>query len=280
MQNGFITLLHFDNMNNPLEDDVKNNPVTWTKAGNGLNGLIVNAQSKYGSYSFKPEKNYNNPSNYAQCTLDLRNMDFTIDIWSYKTSTDTVNDRILPITMSNGYRKPLTLSNLETGNGSCPTSSDRHSSNTWNLNTISYKLNDKKWYYFLNGNLQQSESIEQTLLSAITLYLNKSEFSGSHLFTGYLDELSIRSGVAYNSNFTVPTKRFFAGLYAEFPNTINGEYDRSPNGLKYKYRVRFEQGPYTETSNVVNYETTRILSVLRKILIINILYKYIRSLNF
>ena len=36
---------------------------------------------------------------------------------------------------------------------------------------------------------------------------------------------------------------------------IMGVYDKSPSGLKYNYRVRFEQGDLSLTSNVVNYVT-------------------------
>ena len=64
------------------------------------------------------------------------------------------------------------------------------------------------------------------------------------------------------------------------PTDYLGTYDKSPNGLKYKYRVSYKYEGFKDGRNVVNYETTRILSVLRKILIINILYKLIRYRNF
>lgn len=71
-----------------------------------------------------------------------------------------------------------------------------------------------------------------------------------------ISEFRLSLGInRYPTEFTPPTQQFVYGPYAEFPKTITGTYDRSPNGLKYSYRVRFEQGPYTETSNVVNYVT-------------------------
>ena len=101
-----------------------------------------------------------------------------------------------------------------------------------------------------------------------------------HVSVGYVNSLagSTNNAIRYIDYLYIIEGEY--GLNLQIPSTRFDTYDRSPNGLKYKIRVRFEYGDWTETSNVVNYETTRILSVLRKILIINILYKYMRSLNF
>ena len=53
-----------------------------------------------------------------------------------------------------------------------------------------------------------------------------------------------------------PTTFKVDGLAVEFPSDIKGTYDKSPNGLKYQYKVSFIQtDQITETSNVVNYVT-------------------------
>ena len=146
---------------------------------------------------------------------------------------------------------------------------------------------DNCLYKLTTDTLAQSGN---ALVSNVGLLMHQSQVGWNGTQTGYITLDGIPMYNVYGSSpssIIADTKTWsYAKPTIEPTNIINlpsetiGKYDKSPNGLVYYYRVRYIYGGYVNNSNVVNYETTRILSVLRKILIINILYKYMRSLNF
>ena len=139
--------------------------------------------------------------------------------------------------------------------------------------------NDGNAYYVSGTNATKLNNIS----SAIANYAQKSTIicstSDGKIYSGGYTSPSLNS--TYSSN-AAKAEIKIDGLFVALPSNItNSTYTTAPNKLTYYYQVKFIQtDQITETSNVVNYETTRILSVLRKILIINILYKLIRYRNF
>ena len=275
------SLLHFDKTNDLTWDEIRSNEFetptspAYYQAGEakfGTSGLKVAVANAAGIVS--------------KTTFNIFQKDWTLEYWTKGGGS------------VHFYRKDLGYGNgrgglflFETGNGGCyygnpnnGTYSGNYISNiitrnpsNWTHHAIVYNASNSTVSFYENGILKRSAS---TQACANTGYIY-SIGSGTNSVAGSIDEFRLSIGIMrYTSNFTPQTQQHIYGPYAQFPDTRFGTYDKSPNGLKYKYRVRFEQGPYTQTSNVVNYETTRILSVLRKILIINILYKLIRYRNF
>lgn len=118
----------------------------------------------------------------------------------------------------------------------------------------------------LNTTVSVSGSVNQYSIGSPIFY--------KHSFDGYISQFSAWANTIDESlDYTYSDISLAASI--NLPTTVDGTYTTAPNKMKYFYKVNFNK-----SGNVVNYETTRILSVLRKILIINILYKYIRSLNF
>ena len=279
------TLLHFDDSNNVLKDECSN--ITWKTSGtNNVN--IGNA--KFGKALQFTGNNY-----IYTDDIVIGGQDFTIDFWGYMSTSAKHYARFVDFNNKNWNRRSecLWFGRQGSTNSLFYETSRNETQNLYvisNTNTIFnslhhyaivYTQSNKTHKVYIDGKEVFNLSWDFPRISRRLLigYSNMPS-SGDGCLVGTMDEFRISDGIArYTSNFTPPTQQFIYGPYAEFPNPISGTYDKSPNGLKYNYRVRFEQGPWTETSNVVNYETCqklRLLMYLYKILIISIFLKTLK----
>ena len=281
-------LCHFDDPNNIGKNECGNNHFSISETLG-----LTNTNAKFGSAL--------NLTGALKQGLYMKNFplggeSFTIDFWAFMSGG---GNYYAPLFSSyNSENRFMCLERyIWDMNGYQTTGWSYSSNNVLNHWAICYNHTTKKIMLYKNGILQNtSNSVIFTTQANYHLSIgavnwgsgkindpvpDSNGISPRNSLEGRIDEFRYSKGICrWTSNFTPPTQQYIYGPYAEFPSNYSGEYITAPNKLKYYYKVYFEQGPYTQTSNVVNYETTRILSVLRKILIINILYKYIRSLNF
>ena len=282
--NNTIALLHFDDPNNIVKDEVSKNK--WNIIGSGLS--INSTNAKFGN-----ALQFNGTESYLQLQggITLGGGDFTIDWWGvgkgnynrnsgwwrffdFNMNKNSESCRVFAgVYAGQSQQMFFNINNTSSSSSSCNLSALHHYALTYNWNLKQYKT-------YIDGVLKGT--FNATLPKSTFTYtlIGMSNHTVDSYLLGTIDEFRVSDCIRWTSNFTPPTQQYIYGPYAEFPSNLDGTYTTAPNKLKYYYKVKFEQGPYTQTSNVVNYETTRILSVLRKILIINILYKYMRSLNF
>ena len=133
--------------------------------------------------------------------------------------------------------------------------------------------------YFCNGTSITKTNVSGSVCCCTVNNYNNTYVSdiNGKIYTGTSGSLSVNG--TFSSNAAKPEIKV-DGLAVSFPSDIKGTYDKSPNGLKYQYKVSFIQtDQITETSNVVNYEACqklRYLISLYKILIISIFLKTLK----
>ena len=257
------SLLHFRNPNDLFFDEVPNSG-TYTKnyPNIGTVSQVTNGQ-KYGygvqianipSYIYKQNVyriyktcSIGGEDFTAECWLKSGNTIVFADIYPQEASDDVksnsywsgiVNRNWLGI--YNGYNHPFWWQGTFLSNEN----NDKHLAFVYDntAKTITTYLNGVKKQTITNFGLNKNPNaqIGFILPQGGTFIIN--EFRWSNI-------------KRYTDSFTPSTQPFVYGPYVTIPKSIMGEYDKSPNGLKYKYRIRFEQGTITETSNVVNYVT-------------------------
>ena len=278
-------LLHFNDSSNPWKDEAGNE---WITSGSPT---IQTTDAKFGS-ALRINNNYS-------CFIRNKNTirfgdgDFTIDFWHKSYYVRQWGDLFAVTTrldFANEGDNP-TLFDVQMSSYSGNIQIHRPENNQQNVLQVNvnpsqlhhyaivYNSSLKTLSVYVDGVLNRSGSFTVRPIDAYFCIGNDMSNSTENNNAALFDEFRYSTCQRWTSNFTPPAQQYIYGPYAQFPDTRFGTYDKSPNGLKYRYRVRFEQGPYTTTSNVVNYETCqklRLLMYLYKILIISIFLKTLK----
>ena len=254
-------LLHFNDSSNPWKDEVKGS--SWTASGSPS---LTTTNAKFGS-ALNIDNGYTHL--ISNNTVAFDKTDFTIDFW-YKSNNTRNWANIIGFGTNKTYVNYCTGFCLEVENANQLIYSVKRSGDGPNyiftsgdltkLHHIamvySYSTKTLKWY--IDGVLKNTNTVIDPMIGNCYFYIGEDLLNGGQEANNacVIDEFRVSTCQRWTSDFTPPTSPYIMSLaIAEFPSTRFGTYDKSPNGLKYKYRVRFEQGPYTETSNVVNYVT-------------------------
>ena len=246
-------LLHFDKTNNLAWDEITSNEYETPKIG------YQPGDAKFGISGIKVAANCDGV--LSKTTFNIFQKDWTLEYWG--TGGSSVHFYRKDLGYANG-RGGLFL--IETGIGGCfygnpnnGTYSGNYISNciirnptSWTHRAIVYNASNSTVSFYENGILKRTANTQPC---ANTGYIFHTGLTTNGTY-GSLDEFRLSIGIQrYTANFTPPTQQFIYGPYAEFPSNLDGTYTTAPNKLKYYYKVYFEQGPYTQTSNVVNYVT-------------------------
>ena len=274
------SLLHFDKTNDLTWDEIRSNEFETPESP----AYYQAGEAKFGTSGLKVAVT-NAASIRSKTTFNIFQKDWTLEYWTKGGGS------------VHFYRKDLGYGSgrgglflFETGNGGCyygnpnnGTYSGSYISNVvtrnpsnWTHHAIVYNASNSTVSFYENGTLKRSVSTQPCANTGYVYSIG----SGTNSVAGSIDEFRLSIGIMrYTNNFTPQTQQHIYGPYAEFPSNLDGTYTTAPNKLKYYYKVKFEQGPYTQTSNVVNYETCqklRLLMYLYKILIISIFLKTLK----
>ena len=147
----------------------------------------------------------------------------------------------------------------------------------FDTDNVACMIDSNGYSYYVNGYTATKLNIPAGSVGAIAKGNIMISTPEGQIYSGGYTSPSLNS--TYSSNAAKPEIRI-DGLFVQLPKPLDGTYDKSPNGINYKYCVRFIQtDQITETSNVVNYETCqklRLLMYLYKILIISIFLKTLK----
>jgi len=177
------------------------------------NAQISTSVVKYGTGSMYFDGNGDYLPFVNRLTTDFGTGDFTVECWVYKTTSSGADQVIIDARAANNASPWLLVVNNSNQiyfyTGTAYTTSTSISLNTWSHIAVSRSSGTLK--IFIDGVSGFSGSVTTNLDKNAGGKIG-SDFSGSAVLNGYIDEFRITKGYArYTANFTPPT--------AAFPNT-------------------------------------------------------------
>jgi len=146
-------------------------------------------------------------------SLALGSGNYTVELWVYPISYNTVNSALIDWRTNAGTTAGVPVLYLlstgfiqwqNTGGTGLLTSPDRVPLNTWNH--VSMIRNNSMLYMYINGAVTTSTA-DATALSIQTLFINSPITASNQTLFGYVSNVRIVVGTAvYRPTFTVPTK--------------------------------------------------------------------------
>jgi hypothetical protein len=207
---GVVSLLHFNGANGSKTFKDSATPFNWTALGDAV---ISTDQSKFGgSAYFKPAGNHY-LSTPSTLDLNMRTLDFTVELWVYPLSMAQYNFPIAKVEASNHNNFRMGFE----GNGALYV----HCSGAGNAaSTPANTIVVNQWQHmaltrmgttarvFIDGALKGTWTDTADIYNDTPVLIG-TDGSGWNGFTGYIDEVRITKGYCrYTEDFTPPTEAF------------------------------------------------------------------------